>query len=614
MVSLVLEIRASEVKMDLAMLEHKLPLAMQSFTELRARGYVYVDKTPYVQVIAQRQEPQILARPRRFGKSTLVSTLKELFLHGIEPYDGHDSYFKGLAIESTWQDLGQYLVLSLNFYNLGACCDSVAQFEQNLIEKVSSFGSQHGLTLPDAVPDFWEQFSALLEQVPERSLVLLIDEYDSPLLYHFVEEDERKACKLVYRALFTSIKSYREKFRCVFMTGVTRLANLDLGTAARGLSDVSYDADLAACCGYTRAELKQYFAEHLRYAAAVRVGAAPESWNAPEFGSAAEEVSSEQIEALLDDLSAWYGGFTFAGKPEHQVLSTWSVLRFLSDKRARLQPHWFMESGLGFPKLLRLTLERLDINLRRAEAQAREIVIGAQKFAQSALSHPEANPYGILVDAGYVTLGEPFTHGDFVHLRCPNLEVKKSYDWLVSHLKSQQDAYAYDGSGANTIEVLESLDPERYRVHFNQSFALLSDEHFKQMAEGFVWNAMHIYLMGTGLKPRSRVLSETGPAFCEIDLPWRKLTIVLEFAFEPNPDPDMIERKLEATVQKLKEERHGINLYSAAQVARFVMVFCPALAIKGFARVIHVDTIDNRTSDLTPAGFAGLARPWLSGN
>lgn len=108
--------------MDFAKLEHKLPIAMGSFPGVRADNSVYVDKTDYVQIIAQRPEPQILARPRRFGKSTLISTLNELFLHGTSPYDGHDSYFKGLAIEQTWQDHGQYLVLNLEFYSLGACC------------------------------------------------------------------------------------------------------------------------------------------------------------------------------------------------------------------------------------------------------------------------------------------------------------------------------------------------------------------------------------------------------------------------------------------------------------------------------------------------------------
>ena len=110
--------------MDWAELRGKLPLgkgqlpgAMPSFTGLRSGDLVYVDKTSYVQIIAERCEPQVLARPPRFGKSMLVSTLEELFLHGTKPYDGHASYFEGLAIEHSWHDEGQYLVLRLNLAN-----------------------------------------------------------------------------------------------------------------------------------------------------------------------------------------------------------------------------------------------------------------------------------------------------------------------------------------------------------------------------------------------------------------------------------------------------------------------------------------------------------------
>ena len=95
--------------MDFAALDDKLPTAMAYFTELRKDGSVYVDKTAFVQKIAGNRKPKILTRPRRFGKSTLMSTIKELFLHGVKPYDGHDSYFKGLAIEKLWHDDGSYL-------------------------------------------------------------------------------------------------------------------------------------------------------------------------------------------------------------------------------------------------------------------------------------------------------------------------------------------------------------------------------------------------------------------------------------------------------------------------------------------------------------------------
>ena len=259
--------------MDFDDLESRLPTAMASFAELRKDGSVYVDKTAFVQKIAGTRKPKILTRPRRFGKSTLLSTIEELFLHGVKPYDGHDSYFKGLAIEKLWHDDGQYLVLHLDFHELNSDSDTVAEFEQSLMETVDDFCQVNKITIPEK-SSFRKRLKALLEQLPNRSLVLLIDEFDAPLLYHCDQEQELRACKLLMRGLFSTVKRNAEKFRCVFFTGITRFQDLDLGTSGNNFTDISYDEEFATCCGYTHDELKQYFAQHLRYAAALSNGCA----------------------------------------------------------------------------------------------------------------------------------------------------------------------------------------------------------------------------------------------------------------------------------------------------------------------------------------------------
>ncbi|MBU3844274.1 MAG: AAA family ATPase, partial [Candidatus Anaerobiospirillum pullicola] len=107
-------------------LRRMLPLGLQSFTEIRQRNLIYVDKTRYLYQLAMTSQPQLLTRPRRFGKSTLVSAFEELFLHGVAPYDGHDSYFKGLEIEQLWPQVpendGPFYVLHLDFSELLQNC------------------------------------------------------------------------------------------------------------------------------------------------------------------------------------------------------------------------------------------------------------------------------------------------------------------------------------------------------------------------------------------------------------------------------------------------------------------------------------------------------------
>ncbi|MDT3662624.1 MAG: AAA family ATPase [Anaerobiospirillum sp.] len=207
--------------MDFDALVNKLPLANQSFADLRQDGSVYVDKTIFVNKIANRTIPQILTRPRRFGKSTLLTTLEELFRHGVKPYDGHPSLFQGLAIEQLWQDEKTYPVLRLNFHNLNSKCDTAAQFEQRLMRAIANFCDEQQLDviaklesklvsrLVSESPSVSDLFSAMLELMPRRSLVLLVDEFDAPIIYHYNQEKELNACKLIIRVNFSRIGTPR---------------------------------------------------------------------------------------------------------------------------------------------------------------------------------------------------------------------------------------------------------------------------------------------------------------------------------------------------------------------------------------------------------------------
>lgn len=108
------------------------------FAFIRSSGQVYVDKTKFIYKLAVDSQPYFLSRPRRFGKSTLISTFEELFKHGVKPYDGHDSYFKGLAIEKLWHDEGEYKVIRLDFLDIFGTSESAADFEQNFVQELRS--------------------------------------------------------------------------------------------------------------------------------------------------------------------------------------------------------------------------------------------------------------------------------------------------------------------------------------------------------------------------------------------------------------------------------------------------------------------------------------------
>ena len=522
--------------MDFAALDDKLPTAMAYFTELRKDGSVYVDKTAFVQKIAGNRKPKILTRPRRFGKSTLMSTIKELFLHGVKPYDGHDSYFKGLAIEHSWHDDGSYLILHLDFHNLNTG-RTAALFEAEVMKSIASFCRESELAEPDQSSDFGACFDSMLVQLQPNSLVLLIDEFDAPLNHRYNQEQELESCKDLVSQLFSAVKTHADKFRCVFFTGITRFQDLDLVTSGNNFTDISLVLGFATCCGYTHDELKQYFGQNLRYAASIH------------DGCAFETVSDAQVEDLLQRMSAWYDGYSFDGLQEHRVFSTWSVLRFFSNEEALFDAYWAAEEGSGLPQLLKTTLDRINLEQVITQLCQGEIVIGGKEFVQSSLINPKANPYSLLFQTGYFTLNERFRATGKAHLVCPNYEIVWGFSSLLArHFFQLNDELCTIESYSKVRSALASLDPDKMRAAFNEAIGILPYTH---SPENEFWAAslIVILLFGLNLKPRAEVLSLNGRADCVFDLPEHKLTFVFEFKYEASSDPKKLDAKLDEALQ-----------------------------------------------------------------
>ena len=565
--------------MDFGELTRKLPIGSQTFAKLRSKGKVYVDKTAFVYELAASDCPHILTRPRRFGKSTLLSTIEELFRHGVEPYDGHDSYFKGLTIEKLWHDDGSYLVLHLDLANLNSG-RTVARFEEELKKAIASFCRTNELAEPDNSSDFGACFNSMLEHLEPNSLVLLIDEYDAPLLHHYNQEQELERCKGLMEQLFSAVKIHDYKFRCVFFTGITRFQDLGLGTAGNNFTDISQAPGFAACCGYTMDELKQYFAQNLRYAAALQ------------DGCALETVREAQVEALLKRLSAWYGGYSFAGSQENLVFSTWSVLRFFANENATLRPYWVTEEGGRFLQLLKLFLARTELEQLIAQLSQGEFVLGGKEFVQASLINPKANPYSLLFQTGYLTLSERFRAMGKAHLVCPNRETLWGLtNLLARHFFLLDDDMCTIESHSKVLSALASLDSDKMRAAFNEAIGILPYSH---SPENEFWAAsiIVILLFGLNLKPRAEVMSLNGRADCVFDLPRHKLTFVFEFKYEESSDPKKLDAKLAEALQQIKDRKYALDGNSEPRVARFAIVFCGAPGARGIARLGMADLIE----------------------
>ncbi len=228
-----------------------------SFSKLIETNSIYVDKTGIIANFAKSNGPFLLTRPRRFGKSTLINTLHELFAHGIEK-------FKGLEIEPLWDDK-TYKVIHLDFSTFKDV-PSNSSFNKEFMDSLRFALERAGIEPTKEKVDFPAK---LLEKSIEKEneVVLLVDEYDAPLtavLNDSVEfEDRRK----ILSSFYLTVKSCQEKFRFVFITGVTYYTNSSIFSGFNNLTDLTLKSDYGALLGFTSEELEKYFSEYIDNAA-----------------------------------------------------------------------------------------------------------------------------------------------------------------------------------------------------------------------------------------------------------------------------------------------------------------------------------------------------------
>ena len=237
----------------------KLPLGDTYFSAFIENQLIYVDKTDLIAQLAKFRTPILLSRPRRFGKSTLVNTFEELFSHGLEK-------FKGLKIDTQnlWQDK-TYEVIHLDFSSIKGNRKS-RSFESKFLKHLKTKFKNTKLKI-DEDQDVVASLNETLENVADRSLVLLIDEYDSPLTAVIGDKEEFADRRELLSDFFSSIKTYSGKFRFIFITGVTRYSHTAIFSGFNNLKDISFDPDFGTIVGYTQEELEFYFKDYLENAA-----------------------------------------------------------------------------------------------------------------------------------------------------------------------------------------------------------------------------------------------------------------------------------------------------------------------------------------------------------
>ena len=376
-----------------------LPLGISTLSKLLENNCVYIDKTEYAYNLTRQSGAFFLSRPRRFGKSLFVDTLKEIF-------EGNQKLFEGLYIQDKWDWSKKYPVIKLDFS--GGELQSRAELDVRIMNMLRKNGEQLGVKLDstDLVGKFGDLISGAALKYGQRAVVL-VDEYDKPLLDNIHNSHIAKDIRTGLKNLYSILKTQDANLQFIFMTGVTKFSKVNLFSGLNQLKDITLSKSYSSICGYTDMDLREHFSEYLA-------------------GSDPEKVKQ------------WYNGYSWTG-PE-TVYNPYDILLFLSEDLS-FQNYWF---ETGSPTFLIELFRKNHYFLPDLED------IEVFQHTLNSFDIDSLEPVTLLFQAGYLTIERTYIHrGKLVYrLKIPNQEVRlalndyfiEDYIGSSTSLKSKQDA------------------------------------------------------------------------------------------------------------------------------------------------------------------------------
>ena len=461
------------------------------FGELIDNNCIYVDKTAIINQFASKKGPFFISRPRRFGKSTLINTLHELFAHGIEK-------FKGLEIEPLWKDK-TYKVLHLDF-SLFKETPSNGSFNKDFMDSLRFSLQRAGIEPTKEKVDFPAKLlEKSIENEDERAVVLLVDEYDAPLTAVLNDSNEFEDRRKILFNFYMTVKSFQVKFRFIFITGVTYYAHTSIFPAFNNLTDLTLDSDYGALLGYTSEELEKYFSEYIDNAVVTLNKKFP-----------TERYTHEKV---VEELKRNYDGYSFDEDCMHHVYNPWSILNFLKSPHRGFIPYWVVSGG-STPTFL---VNYLKQGLKKYNADKLQSLLGIDSTVNkdtdslypSIENISNIDLFAILYQAGYFCIKSAFD--GYFKVGIPNLEVKKAYSNLVlNQLTKSQD------SKLRFIEpfkeVLASGNLDKIKELFNTLINEFSYETVKKFNEACFRDVLKLAMLTFNVSASTEVMGACGRA------------------------------------------------------------------------------------------------------
>ncbi|MDR2399050.1 MAG: ATP-binding protein [Endomicrobium sp.] len=503
-----------------------LPIGTQSFSKLIEENKIYIDKTEHIYNLIRNGSVYFLSRPRRFGKSLLISTFKELF-------KGNKKVFEGLYIYDKWDWSKTNPVIHLDFTELGY--SSINVLNNSLEDFIIRTAMQYSIELISrGTPDKFAELIEKMHKVIGQQVVILVDEYDKPLIDNLSKEEIYPEVKRTLHDFYQVIKASDEHLRFVFLTGVSQFSGLSIFSGLNNLNNITMNAKYTSICGYTQEELENNFKEYIESSA---------------------EVMGIPREEVLSAIKRWYNGYSWDG--ETFVYNPFSTLVFFDNKK--FANYWFKT---GTPTFLIEQIRKRD----ELEIFTKPKIVGEDSL--NGLDYDKIESTALLFQTGYLTIKkeESTELGLQYELDFPNMEVRNAFITNVLEYYSNGQSREINRIRVNLGKQIKGKDEKGLEESLKILFAHIpSNLHIS--LEAYYHSMLMMLMMAVGYEVEGEVNTDKG----RIDavLKKGKEVIVVEIKHGKG---SKIEKLLKEGLAQIKEKKY-YEKYEEKEVSLLAIAF-----------------------------------------
>ena len=495
----------------------RLPIGIQTFSKIVEGDYLYVDKSKYIYDLLARGSAYFLSRPRRFGKSLLLSTLKEIF-------EGKRERFKGLWLYGADYVWEKYPIVKIDFSKKNA--EDAKDLKRFILNQLHAIAEKYGILLErDQYDEAFDELLAKLGAI--NRVVVLIDEYDKPIIDNIENKKLAIEFREILRGFYAIIKACDEYIRFVLLTGVSKFSKAGIFSGLNSLHDISMDERYSALLGITPQELEDNFADRMKQLA---------------------KTEAIGIDKLNKKIMEWYDGFCFSRNCQ-RVLNPFSMLLLFDN--VRFGNYWFETAT---PSYLIKLIKGKDFDLTGLDG----VTISESTFNSYDVENPKIVP--ILYQTGYLTIAEYHKERTEYTLTYPNFEVQNAMtEWLT-------EAYSFverELVRGHVWELIDSLKARNFEVFFHtlRLFFAQIPYDLQINREKYYQTVFYLIFSLIGLKIEAEVKTNVGRIDAVIlcgDI------FIFEFKLDGNEDAALTQIKERRYFEKYRGRNGTIYLIGAA--------------------------------------------------